>query len=82
MWKEPGEGYQIASSYTFFCGRRNVNHHLGIGFFGHNFSYIIELFQQLKGQNLLVTGCSWCDITVSNVHAPTEDKVDDIKDRF
>jgi hypothetical protein len=25
---------------------------------------------------------SWCDIIVLNVHAPTEDKDDDIKDRF
>ena len=24
----------------------------------------------------------WCDITVVNVHAPTEDKDDDIKDSF
>jgi hypothetical protein len=24
----------------------------------------------------------WCNIIVLNVHAPTEDKVDDIKDRF
>jgi hypothetical protein len=24
----------------------------------------------------------WCDIIVLNVHAPTEDKNDDIKDRF
>jgi hypothetical protein len=24
----------------------------------------------------------WCDIDVLNVHAPTEDKSDDIKDRF
>ncbi|PNF23951.1 hypothetical protein B7P43_G10044 [Cryptotermes secundus] len=32
-------------------------------------SYII-----LKGR--------WCDIIVTNVHAPTEDKIDDIKDRF
>jgi predicted nucleotidyltransferase len=35
-----------------------------------------------------VTGCHitlkghWCDITVLNVHAPTEDKDDDIKDSF
>jgi hypothetical protein len=28
----------------------------------------------LKGQ--------WCDIIVLNVHAPTEDKDDDIKDSF
>jgi hypothetical protein len=24
----------------------------------------------------------WCNIIVLNVHAPTEDKIDDIKDRF
>jgi hypothetical protein len=24
----------------------------------------------------------WCDIIVLNMHAPTEDKDDDIKDRF
>jgi formylmethanofuran dehydrogenase subunit E-like metal-binding protein len=24
----------------------------------------------------------WCDIIVQNVHAPTEDKIDDIRDRF
>jgi hypothetical protein len=24
----------------------------------------------------------WCDIIVLNVHAPTEDKTDDLKDNF
>jgi hypothetical protein len=24
----------------------------------------------------------WCDIIILNVHAPTEDKTDDMKDRF
>jgi hypothetical protein len=24
----------------------------------------------------------WCDIVVLSVHAPTEDKIDDMKDRF
>jgi hypothetical protein len=24
----------------------------------------------------------WCNIIVLNVHAPTEDKIDDVKDRF
>jgi exonuclease III len=30
---------------------------------------------------ITLKGC-WCDITVLNVHAPTEDKDDDIKDSF
>jgi hypothetical protein len=29
---------------------------------------------------IILRGC-WCDI-VLNVHAPTEDKIDDIKERF
>jgi exonuclease III len=29
-----------------------------------------------------VIGCRWCDIIVLNIHATTEDKIDDIKDRF
>jgi hypothetical protein len=24
----------------------------------------------------------WCDVIVLNVHAPTEDKIDDMKDSF
>jgi hypothetical protein len=40
-----------------------------INFIGDRMSYII-----LRGR--------WCDIIVLNVHAPIEDKIDYIKDRF
>jgi hypothetical protein len=30
---------------------------------------------------VILRGC-WCDIIVLNVHAPTEDKIDDVKGRF
>jgi hypothetical protein len=31
--------------------------------------------------HIILRGC-WCDIIVLNVHAPAEDKIDDMKDRF
>jgi exonuclease III len=37
--------------------------------------YIRESYQQLRGGR-------WCDIIVLNVHAPTEDENDDVKDNF
>jgi exonuclease III len=30
----------------------------------------------------IILRCRWCNIIVLNVHAPNEDKIDDIKERF
>jgi hypothetical protein len=30
---------------------------------------------------IILRGC-WCDIIILNVHAPTDNKIDDMKDRF
>jgi hypothetical protein len=34
------------------------------------------------GMSCIILRGPWCDIIVLNVHAPTEDKSDDVKGRF
>jgi hypothetical protein len=67
----------------FFYGKVNEIHELVTCFFVHK--RIISAVKRVEfiSDRMLYTILSgrWCDI-VRNVHARTEDKIDDMKDRF
>jgi exonuclease III len=78
-----GEGYQIADNSAFLYVKGNV-HQLGIEFSVHN--RIISAVKRLEfvsGRMSYITlKDRSCDIIVLNLHAPTEDKGNAIKDTF
>jgi hypothetical protein len=62
----------------------NENHELGTGFFEHK--GIISAVERIgfvsdRMSYIMLRG-RWCQVIVLNVHAPTEDTTDDVKDSF
>jgi hypothetical protein len=79
-----GGGTEPAGEYTFFYGKGNENHDLGTGFFVHR--KIISAIKMVESvsdrRSYIILRSSWCHTIVLNVHAPTEDKTDDVKNSF
>jgi hypothetical protein len=78
-----GGGTERAGEYTFLYGKGNENHELGTGVFVHKRIILAVKSVHLVSDRLsyiILTG-HWCNIIVLNVHVPTEDKIDDIKEQ-
>jgi hypothetical protein len=77
-------GTERAEDYTFSYGEGNNDHQLGTGSFVHK--RIISAVRKVKfvtdRMSYIILRGHWCNIIVLNVHAPCQDKSNDVKDSF
>jgi hypothetical protein len=76
------EGTVRAGEYIFFYGKGQKKSSIANGFFVHQ--RIVSAIKRVEfvsaRMSYIVLRGRWCNITVLNVHAPTEEKGDDSKD--
>jgi exonuclease III len=73
-------GTERAEGYKFFYGQGNGDHQLGTSFFVHK--RILSAVRRVEfisdRMSYIILRVRWCKIIVLNVHAPYEDKGDDV----
>jgi hypothetical protein len=78
-----GGDTEPAGEYTFCYGKVNENFELVTGIFVHKriISVKTVVFGSDRMSYIILRG-GWCRIIVLNVHVPTEDKINVLKDSF
>jgi hypothetical protein len=74
-----GGSTKPAGEYTFVYGKWDENNELGTGFFVSAVKKVEFLSDRMS---CIILRDHWCHIIVLNIHAPTEDKTDDVKSSF
>jgi hypothetical protein len=79
-----GSSTELPGEYLFFYGKWTEKHELGTGFLVHKriISAVkrVQFFDE-RISYIIFTDCC-CHINLLNIHAPTEDRTDDVKDSF
>jgi hypothetical protein len=78
-----GGDTESAWEYTFFYGKWNENHELSAcSFVNKIIISAVKRVEFISDRMYINLKGRWCHIIVLNVHAPTEDKIDYVKDSF
>jgi hypothetical protein len=79
-----GSSTEPAGEYTFFYGNVNENHNLVTGVFWHKIiiSSVKRVWLVSDRMSYIILRGRWCHIIVLNVHAPTQDKADDVRNSY